>query len=434
MRSAADLDASWHLQKFVSKRWAVRQLTSVLAVAGQRQLQVPQRSFSQLVRFVFHLCFYWYILSKPLHFRRYIRLGYDPRTAPAQSVLEQSAAWYQPIPIRLSSTLWNVLYQRNPGGAARTVDDSVGDGGLVSMTDGNAAEAADTNSHNLGSETGSIQKPWLKPSPEDSLLSPASFRCFAILPVQVRHPLFEEWKTQMRPLPAYDHINGWIPSEALDAMRDVVQKALEGMLAPEESRSLSALEKQHERAADGRKGRQYTSLRRALHRRGEYGRVRIEELAALAPHAPAPASAAADSAPARESQSQQPAASARAASGATARKIRDSKVVAGNVDVAKHDANFEAKSSQPSAVEIMSQLSSAAFNPFHGGGAVCPMCFLETDPLAQIFRAWLSLRRRTLGLIMTFSVVVVAIAAAQVAEATGIDGGSAAKSAFWKKS
>ena len=34
----------------------------------------------------------------------------------------------------------------------------------------------------------------------------------------------------MRPLPAYDHINGWIASEALDGLRDVVEKALEGML------------------------------------------------------------------------------------------------------------------------------------------------------------------------------------------------------------
>ena len=360
--SAADLDASRHLQEFVAECRCVRPLSSVPETVGQRQLQVPSRPLSQLVSFPLHLglCVHF-----QRHFRRYIRLGYDPRVAHPQNALEQSPAWNQPIPIRLSTALWNFLSELNPGVVARLVDNFVGN-----VNHGSNAEDVDSNGRNVGSDASSSgQKPWLQPSPEDALLSPPSFRCFAILLVQVRHPLLEEWKAQMRPLPAYDHINGWIASEALDGLRDVVEKALEGMLSPDESHRLNAINKDHGRAADGRKGRQYTGLRR--NRRQEYGRIRIQELAALAPHAPVPVAVAADLAAAGESQSRQPSSSARKATG---KKIRDSMVVSSKAALTNHDFDFESKSSQPSGVEIMSQLSSTGFHPFFvGWGSVCTM-------------------------------------------------------------
>ena len=117
------------------------------------------------------------------HFRRYIRLGYDPRVAHPQKALEQSPAWNQPIPIRLSTALWNFLSELNPGVVARLVDNFVGN-----VNHGSNAEDVDSNGRNVGSDASSSgQKPWLQPSPEDALLSPPSFRCFAILLVQVRH-------------------------------------------------------------------------------------------------------------------------------------------------------------------------------------------------------------------------------------------------------
>ncbi len=203
---------------------------------------------------------------------------------------------------------------REPQFAAPSVDDAFAAAG---------GAAAARNAHDAALDTDIPVKPWLQVSPEDALLVPPKHRSFSIIPVIVRHPLLEEWKAGACTLPAFDHTNGWFTSEALDAVRDIVERALHSMLTAEELRKLAVLERMHVGAADGRKGRKYTSLLRRkkgsnhMRRSLEYRRENIERLASLAP-LPAgsssvnqsiprnPAAAAPSSTSSQTKQSQQP--------------------------------------------------------------------------------------------------------------------------------
>ncbi len=226
-----------------------------------------------------------------------------------------------------------------------------------------SSEVLNTDACHAASESSSSgQKPWLHPSSQDALLSPPMSRSFSIIPVQVRHPLFEEWKSSAQLSAVYDCDKGWFTSESLDSMRDVVERALHGMLTVDELRSLAVIEKEHELAADGRKGRHYTSVKRCLskvrqmrRRTQQYGRDRIKELAALAPVV----GAAADSVAVNESRHQQPASSTAAPSKASNIKSNEKKHFAADGSAINSPFKFE-PSSQMSRPDIMSQLSSTA--------------------------------------------------------------------------
>ncbi len=280
----------------------------------------------------------------------------------------QLPAWNQPIPIRISSAIFDVFSKRLSGGAGRAVDDSVGSV-RVRVRHNGASEVSDADACHAASEGSSGQKPWLQSSSEDALLSPPTFRSFSIIPALVRNPLFVEWKANARPSPAYDQTNGWFTSETLDAMRDIVERALHDMLTEDEFRSMSVIDKEHGRVADGRKGRQYTSvLRRKGHRSNhrrtqEYGRERIKELAALAPLA----GASLDSAAGNTSHQQQPASSAPpsalAASKANAFKAGDRQRLPPSFSALNSQSDYE-PSSQASRPDVMSQLSSEPASVF----------------------------------------------------------------------
>jgi hypothetical protein len=297
--------------------------------------------------------------SQSLH--SYIRLGYDPRQIPSQTDAVLLPAWNQPIPIRISSAIFDVFSKRLSGGAGRAVDDSVSSV-RVRVRHNGAPEVSDADACHATSEGSSGQKPWLQISSEDALLSPPTFRSFSIIPALVQNPLFVEWKANAQPSPAYDQTNGWFTSETLETMRDIVERALHDMLTDDEFRSMSAIDKEHGRVAGGRKGRQYTSvLRRRAHRMRrrsqEYGRERIKELAALAPLAGASLDAVAGNA----SHQQQPASSAPpaslAASKANAFKAGGMQRLPPNLSALNSQSDYE-PSSQASRPDIMSQLSS----------------------------------------------------------------------------
>ena len=261
--------------------------------------------------------------------------------------------------------MWRVFSNRSVAGAARSLDDSVGADDVRAPVIG-TSEALDTSARGSESESGGGEpKPWLQPSSEDALLSPPTSRSFSIIPVHVRHPLLEEWKSSAQFSVAYDYDKGWFTSESLESIRNIVERVLHGMLTPDESRSLAAIEKEHERAADGRKGRHYTSVqrrskaRRTRRRTQEYGRDRIKELAALAPFA----AAAADLTAGKESQHHRPVSSFPPPPKAHTDKSEGKKLPSIDVSSMNSQSYFE-PSSQSSRPDIMSQLSSAADVPF----------------------------------------------------------------------
>jgi hypothetical protein len=293
---------------------------------------------------------------------RYIRLGYDPREVSDQSDALQSPAWNQPVHIKISSAVWSVFSNRHAKGPAPSVCDSSVAADEVEMVgsgnhDPGACEAVGSNVDDGVLEAiSSDQKPWLEISPEDALLAPPSFRSFSIILAHARHPLFLEWKTNAKPLVAYDYNNGWFTSEVLDSVRDVVERCICSLLTPEESLTLVAFDKDHGIDAFGRKGRLYTGLHH--HRRNKKGRggqQRIEQLAALAPVAGHVASAAT----AKGLRSRQPAVPV-AGSAANAGKLPQKQHTPSKVADVNPQADFESGRSQPSRQDVMSQLSSTS--------------------------------------------------------------------------
>ncbi len=304
-----------------------------------------------------------YVASAELPFSlaacRYIRLGYDPRELSEHSDVLQSPAWNQPVHIKISSAVWSVFSNRHAKGPAPSVHDSSVVADEVGIGDHNPAvceAAASGVDDGVLEANSSDQKPWLEISPEDALLAPPSFRSFSIIPAHARHPLFLEWKTNAKPLAAYDYNNGWFTSEVLDSIRDVVERCICSLLTPEECSALAAFDKDQSADAFGRRGRLYTGLHK--HRRdkkGRGGQQRIEQLAALAPVAGHVAGAAT----AKGSRSRQPAVPVRG-SAASAGKLPEKQHAPSKAADVNPQANFESGRSQPSRQDVMSQLSSTS--------------------------------------------------------------------------
>jgi hypothetical protein len=290
---------------------------------------------------------------------RYIRLGYDPRL---KDVAGQCPVWNQPFHIRTSSAVWSVLLQRN----AESVESDAGAGDAVNRDVG----ACDVPDDVPGTDS-DAQKSWLQTSPEDALLIPPSSRSFSLIPVQIRHPMFLEWKASARALDQFDPSNGWFSSEDLDSMRGVIEKALQSMLTDAERQSLAALEREHVLAQDGRKGRTYTSLLRnstvlKSNRRSQlYKHDRIKKLEALAPiHRPSAGSASGNNTSssvnatvpnhAQGSRSNVSAASSAVAPG----KSNQSQRLPAQAAAVTSQSNFECRDGESSQLNVMSQLSS----------------------------------------------------------------------------
>jgi hypothetical protein len=302
---------------------------------------------------------------------RYIRLGYDPRL---KDVAGQSPVWNQPIQIRTSSAVWSVLSRRNAECAADSaVESEVGAGDTVTRDVG-ACDVVAPPDDVPGTDSDG-QKPWLQPSPEDALLIPPSSRSFSIIPVQLRHPMFDEWKATIRALEQFDPSNGWFSSEDLDSMRGVIEKALQSMLTDAERQSLAALEREHVLAQDGRKGRTYTSLLRnstvlKSNRRSQlYKHDRIKKLQALAPiHIPSAGSISGNATPAsakatvpalaQDSRSRASAASSAVAQG----KSNQSQHLTAQAAALTSQSNLESRDGESSHLNVMSQLSSTNFS------------------------------------------------------------------------
>jgi hypothetical protein len=249
---------------------------------------------------------------------------------------------------------------REPQFAVPSVDDA-----FAAVGDAAAAGGASAvpSAHDAARDTDNpVQKPWLQVSPEDALLSPPKHRSFSIIPVLVRHPLFQKWKASASTLPAFDHTNGWFTSEALDAIRDIVERALHSMLTAEELHKLTELEKMHVGAADGRKGRKYTSLLRRkknsnhMRRNKEYRRENIERLASLAP---LPA-ASAGSSSSNQSRPRNPVAPALSS---TSSQTKQSQQPPSTISDASSKSNSGYMSSQNQ--NVMSQLSGTTVHEFY---------------------------------------------------------------------
>ena len=331
-------------------------------------------------------------LSFSLEARRYIRLGYDPREVPEQSDGLQSPAWNQPVQIKISSAFWSVLSKRHAKGPAPSVCDSsvVADEVGLGDHDPGVCEAVDIKGDDgvleANSANSSDQKPWLEISPEDALLAPPSFRSFSIILKNARHPLFLEWKTNAKPLAAYDYNNGWFTSEALDSVRVVVERCICSLLTDEESRALAAFDKDHSVDAFGRRGRLHTLHHHKRTKRGRGGLQRIEQLSALAPVAGHVAGAAT----AEGSRSRQPAVPV-GVSAANAGKLPEKHHAPSKAADVNSQANLESGRSQPSRQDVMSQLSSTScFHLFlwRRGGSLrrkqCMRIKIQFDTISDI--------------------------------------------------
>jgi hypothetical protein len=267
---------------------------------------------------------------------------------------------------------------REPHFAAPSVDNAFAAAGDAAA-DGGASAAP--NAHDAALDTDNpVQKPWLQVSPEDALLAPPKHRSFSIIPVTVRHPLFKAWKAGASTLPAFDHTNGWFTSEALDAIRDIVERALHSMLTAEELHKLTELEKMHVGAAEGRKGRKYTSLLRHkknsshMRRNMEFRRENIERLASLAP---LPAASAASSS-SHQSGSRIPVAPALSSS-----QTKQSQQPPSTISDASSKSNSGYMSSQNQ--NVMSQLSGTTVYGFYFVQSVNGLVFSQAKCKQQLY-------------------------------------------------